>query len=205
MTAMTSARPARTRKEEVWLACRPKTCCYASVVVPSGRDVWRIARALETPPWSFLIYFPAHGPVRDAFRLGDGGFYRLALAKRRSRRTKTPPPCTFLLRTRAGDHRCGLGELRPAACRSFPSELRAGVLCVQAEGCTCRRWALADVEIAEETAAVQQRQAEAEEYCAVVARWNELSVGAAAPADFFDYCRFLLAAYDELAAGEEGA
>ena len=194
--------PPRTRKEEVWLACKPKTCCYTSIVVPSGRDIWRIARTLEVPPWSFLVYFGAPEPRRDAFRLGgDGGAYRLALAKQSSRRTKTPPPCTFLLRTRTGNHRCGLGDLRPAACKSFPSELIGGVLCMQAEGCTCHRWSLTDVDIAEETAAVQVRQAEAEEYCAVVAHWNALVAEAPPDAEpnFFDYCSFLMAAYDDLA------
>jgi hypothetical protein len=193
---------AHTRKEEIWLACAPKTCCYTSVVVPSGRDVWRIARALEAPPWTFLVYFPADRPRRDAFRLGsDGATYRLALAKRPTRRTKRPHPCIFLLRTRHGHHRCGLGELRPAACHTYPSELIGGVLCMQAEGCTCRHWSLADVDIDEETAAVRQRQVEAEEYCAVVAQWNEMTTTVppnAAP-DFFDYCTYLLAAYDALA------
>ena len=61
-------------------------------------------------------------PRGDAFALDRSERrYRLALAKRASR--KRQPPCTFLLRTRDGHHRCGLGELRPAACRAFPSDL----------------------------------------------------------------------------------
>ena len=194
-----------TRKEEIWLSCKQKTCCYAAFVIPSGRDVWRISRTLDAPPWTFLVYFQAPGPRRDAFLLQPGGpAFRLALAKGASRRTKRPPPCIFLLKTRQGHHRCGLGDGRPSVCKSFPSELVDGVLCVRPDsGCACRVWSLADVDIAEETAAVTLRQAESEEYCAVVARWNA-RVGAAPPDaqfDFFGFCDFLLETYDALAAG----
>jgi hypothetical protein len=129
----------------------------------------------------------------------------MALAKGKTRRTRTPAPCIFLLRTRNGYHRCGLGDLRPAVCRAFPSELVDGVLCMRPDpGCTCRTWSLADVEIAEEQERIAVRQEEGEEYCAVVARWNERVAAAPAAAFTFpDYCTFLLEAYD--AAPEAGA
>jgi hypothetical protein len=196
-----------TAKEAVWLACKEKTCCYTAVVVPTGRDVWRIARALDAPPWSFLIYFPSREPRRDAFALDrSGGTFRLALAKGPTRRTKSPPPCIFLLRTRGAYHRCGLGDLRPAVCRAFPSELVDGVLCVRPDtGCTCRTWSLADVEIAEEWERIASRQEEGEEYCEVVARWNaRVAAAPEAPGfSFLDYCTFLLETYDAVA--EAGA
>jgi hypothetical protein len=109
-------------------------------------------------------------------------------------------PCIFLLRTRAGSHRCSLGSLRPAACQSFPSELVDGVLCVRDNGeCTCRRWTLADVDIAEETARVETRQAEAVEYHQIVARWNAMveTTPDDARTDFVAYCEFLVQTYDE--------
>lgn len=204
--------PGLTRKEEIWLACKQKSCCYAAFVVPSGRDIWRIARTLDSPPWAFLVYFPAPAPRRDAFHLDQSGVaYRVALAKGATRRTKAPPPCIFLLRTRNGAHRCGLGALRPGVCKSFPSDLLGGVLYMQdGTGCACRTWSLADVDIAEETAAVTARRQDTAEYCEVVARWNARV--ATAPPDtqfsFFDYCEFLLEAYDALdaaPAGEDGA
>ncbi len=141
-------------------------------------------------------------PRRDAFLLTpDGPTFRLALAKGGGRRSKTAPPCIFLLRTRQGHHRCGLGDGRPAVCRSFPSVLVDGVLTLQADsGCTCRRWALPDVDIVEETVRVQTQQADVAEYCAVVATWNA-RVTAASPETvftFFDYCEALLDAYDAL-------
>jgi hypothetical protein len=191
------------RKEAIWLACRQKSCCHATVV-PTGRDVWRIARTLQAPPWSFLLYFETPIPRRDAFALdGSGRRYRLALGRGPARGRRTPPPCIFLMRTRSGHHRCSLGGLRPDICRSFPSELIGQVLCVRQDaGCVGHAWSLTDLDLAEETALVQAREEGAAEYCTVVARWN--ATVAAAPAgvafDFLDYCSFLLDAYDDLAA-----
>lgn len=191
-------------KEAAWLACKPKSCCYSAFVIPSGRDVWRISRILDVPPWAFLIYFPSPQPRPDSFTLDDSGKrFRLALSKQPSRRTKTPPPCIFLLRSRNGHHRCGLGDLRPDVCRSFPSEMVDGVLCMSKNsGCTCRVWALADVDIAEETERVETRQKTYKEYCEVVALWNA-QVAAEPPGtarSFFDYCNFVLETYDDIEA-----
>lgn len=198
--------PTISLKESTWLACKQKTCCYTSFVVVTGRDVWQISRILETPPWSFIVYFQSPQPRRDSFILDRSGrHFRLALAKQPSKRKKTPPPCIFLLKTRNGYHRCGLGDLRPQVCKSFPSEMVSGVLCVRNDaGCTCRTWSLTDVDIEEETARVEARQEEFEEYCAAVAAWNE-HVTHAPPEEtfsFFEYCNFLLNAYDEIESGQ---
>jgi hypothetical protein len=201
--------PTLTRKQATWLACKAKSCCYAAFVVPSGRDVWRISRALDAPPWTYLVYFSPPQPRRDAFCLDQSGRrFRLLFAKRASRRTKRPKPCIFLMRARDGSHRCGLGDLRPLGCQAFPAELVDGVVCVQpATGCACRPWALTDMEVAEELLILEARQRESEEYCTLVDAWNARV--AAAPAgtsfEFTDYCRYLLARYDELAAAEPEA
>jgi Fe-S-cluster containining protein len=191
-------------REATWLACSAKSCCHAALVVPTGRDVWRIARALEVPPWSFLRYFPTSQPVDDAFALDAGDRrYRLLLGKRESR--KKQPPCIFLTRTRHGHHRCGLGELRPAVCRSFPADLVGGVLCMANDlGCTCRTWTMVDVEVDEARAAVLRREAEAAEYRSLVAEWNRrIALGRPGQeTDFFAYCDFLIDAYDALAVRE---
>jgi hypothetical protein len=203
-TPQTASGPALSLKESIWLACKQKNCCYTAMVVPTGRDIWRIVRTLEAPPWSFLVYFRTPRPYRDAFLLDrNGPPYRLMLAKQPSRRTKEPAPCIFLLRTREGYHRCGLGELRPMVCQTFPVDMTDGILRIQGDtGCTCRAWALTDLGLARERALVEQRQADGEEYCAIVARWNE-QVEAAPPGTIFeigDFCDYLLAAYDQLAA-----
>ncbi len=197
---------AASRKEEIWLACRPKTCCYAATVIPTGRDVWRIARALQSPPWTFVRYFESPTPRRDAFLLDQSGRqFRLALAKQPSRRKKSPPPCIFLLKTNSGYHRCGLGDLRPRSCQAFPAELAREVVCINAAGCTCREWSLADIDITEERALLETRRLENEEYVtAVVARWNGVVTSAPADAhfEFVDYCEFILEAYDRISASE---
>ena len=195
---MTLANP--TRKESIWLACKEKSCCYASLVIPTGQDIWRIARTLETPPWSFLIYFQSPQPRRDSFILDRSGRqFRVALAKGPTRRTKSPPPCIFLVRTRSGDHRCGLGDLRPGVCRSFPSELVNGMVCVRPDsGCACRAWALHDVDIVEEMHTLVERQDDLEKYCTVVAHWNRRVAEAPAGSsfDFTEFCTYVLQAYD---------
>jgi Fe-S-cluster containining protein len=190
-------------KEQTWLACQEKTCCHLPLVVPTGRDVWRIARALDTPPWSFLRYFPTAEPRGDAFAIDQTDRrYRLVLAKRETARRKVKP-CIFLMRSRHGHHRCGLGDLRPASCKSFPSDLFGGVLCVRNDGgCTCRVWSLLDVDQADERALVERREVEADEYRAVVADWND-QVATAPPEariDFVSYCVYLLEVYDRIAA-----
>lgn len=195
--------PALTRKEATWLACKAKSCCYTPAVIPTGRDVWRIARALDAPPSTFLLYFPTARARRDAFVLDQSGQqFRIALGKASSRR-KSPPPCIFLLRTRTGHHRCGLGQLRPLVCRAFPADLVDGVLSLANGGrCVCHAWALSAVDIQEETALLAARQQDAEEYCAVVARWNAGVEAAPAGAayTFADFCEHVLAAYDHRAA-----
>ena len=187
-------------REAAWLACEAKSCC-AVPVIPTGRDVWRIARALEVPPWSFVRYFEAREPSADAFALDrDGARNRLVLAKQESE--QKPPPCIFLTSTRHGYHRCGLGGLRPGHCRSFPADLVGGVLCMRNDlGCTCRTWTMVDVDVAEARAAVLQRDAEVEEYRSVVAEWNRRCAAALAlgrEVDFFEFCEFLIDTYDEM-------
>ena len=196
-----------TRKEAAWLACKEKTCCYDAVVIPTGRDVWRIARTLDTPLQSFLLYFPTAQPRRDAFLLDHSGqAFRLALGKATGGRRRSSPPCIFLLRTRSGHHRCGLGDLRPLVCRALHADLVDGVLTLANDGrCACRNWTLADVDIAEEGALVRARQRDAEEYCDIVARWNRgvTSAPAGTSFTFGDYCAYLLGTYDTLAAQAE--
>lgn len=189
-------------KEALWLSCKQKTCCSTRIVLVTGSDVWRIARALDTEPWTFLAYYEV--PQRpDAFVLdASGQHYCLALAKRASRRTVTPAPCIFLVNTRDGYHRCGLGDLRPAACKSFPADIVDGVLCLTAaSGCSCRTWTHADIDLDEEIAVAEWRVAELRDYCTIVARWNERVVArthAEGELDLDDFCAFLMADRDQL-------
>jgi Fe-S-cluster containining protein len=187
-------------KEAIWLACKQKACCHTTIV-PTGRDVWRIARGLDVPLRSFLVYFESAVERRDAFHLDRSGRrFRLALARQPARRTGAAP-CIFLLHTRQRHHRCALGSLRPLLCRSYPANVADGIVRLDAEGCTCRSWSLADVDIAGERALVAERQAEAEEYCRVVAAWNAglPADPAEGSVDFGAYCEYLLTTYDSVA------
>jgi len=200
-----------SRKEAIWLGCKAKTCCHNGLVVPTGRDVWRISRTLDTPPWSFLQYFQSPTSRRDAFALDRSGrLFRLVLAKQPSRRTKTPSPCIFLMRTRDGDRRCGLGDLRPQVCKTFPVEVSNGILCVQPNhGCSCRSWSLVDVDMEEEQQLMEQRLSDAEEYHEVVEYWNAQVMDAPdeVQVDFVAFCEYLLQTYDDIegARAMEGA
>lgn len=195
-----------SRKEALWRACKPKTCCYVATVIPTGRDVWRISRALQAPPWTFARFFQSPTPKRDGFVFdGSGRQFRLALSKQPSRRRKTPAPCIFLMKNQSGSHRCSLGDLRPQSCQAFPAELTAGgVVCLNPAGCTCHAWNLADVEIAVERELVETRMQDNEEYVGVVHAWNARVAAApdGATFDFATYCEYLLEAYDEIAASD---
>jgi Fe-S-cluster containining protein len=197
--------PVVSRKESLWLSCKRKDCCHAGFVIPTGRDVWRIARALETPPWSFAMYFATAQARRDAFALDQSEKrYRIALGKRKPIRAKAPPPCIFLLRTRQGHHRCGLGDLRPSVCKSILTAERDGILYVENDaGCTCRDWSIVDVDVEDERSLLHTRQDDGDHYCAVVADWNKRVETAPSEQrfDFFQYCTYLLDTYDAIAAG----
>jgi Fe-S-cluster containining protein len=187
-------------KEATWLACKQKACCHTTIV-PTGHDMWRIARGLDVPPLSFLMYFESSVERRDAFHLDQSGRrFRLALAHQPTRRRATPAPCIFLLRTRQGHHRCALGPLRPMVCRSYPAQVADGILYLDAGACTCGAWSLAGIDMAAGRALVDTRQAEAEVYCRVVAAWNaRVATGPEEAIEFGMYCEYLLTSYDRIA------
>lgn len=187
----------RSTAEMRWLACREKHCCRGPVVVPTGADVWRIARSLGVPPTAFLRFFESREGRRDAFALDQSARrFRLMLARRPGREAPERRPCTFLLKTRSGARRCALGSARPLVCRSFAAELLEGVLVARRDpGCRCGPWTLADLDAVADRALVERRQADAARYVALVEAWNGLAV-AGEPAGFERFCEFLLAAYD---------
>jgi Fe-S-cluster containining protein len=95
-----------------FLRCGEKTCCTVRTVEIDVGDAARIARLLDVPLHTFATQ-------RERITLakrpdGAGGGER----------------CIFLLRLGDGTPRCGLGESRPAPCRTFPHD-----------GCTCGEYA----------------------------------------------------------------
>jgi hypothetical protein len=148
------------------------------------------------------MYFQTPVPRRDAFALDRGERrFRLALGKNPKLESDGRMGCIFLLRTRTGEHRCGLGGLRPMGCRVFPCELRDGEVAIQSDhGCVCLQWSLADIDTVAERPLLEARVAEAEVYCGLVARWNaqveDLPDGDGR--GFDQYCEYLLDAYDRM-------
>lgn len=192
---------APSSRELLWLACREKTCCHTTRVIVSGRDMWRIARAIEAAPWEFTVYGEAVEGAVDGFQLVHGGpAYQVILAKRGKVGPKGAP-CFFLWKLADGHAQCGLGQLRPQVCQSYPALLVDDLLCVESSACTCRRWSLLDLDEARDRAQIRQMLAEAEEYSQIVADWNErLSPGGPART-YPEFCAFVLALYDRLAGG----
>jgi Fe-S-cluster containining protein len=189
-----------TLREILWLTCKQKRCCYSSLVLVTGRDVARIAGALHTQPATFLIYFSSPQPTHDSFYLAPEGVpYRLALAKGASARKNTSPPCIFLVRTRDKHHRCGLGDLRPMTCQTFPLETAGGQVYVTEEtGCTCRAWNLADSELADERPMLARRVDEYAEYCAMLQGWNGMvaQLDEGVSLQFEHFCAYLMRWYE---------
>jgi hypothetical protein len=210
MTLAISCPP--SRKDALFLHCREKTCCSTCIVYPTGHDLWRIATALGVAPWVFSRAEPAADDAPDGFALDRSGRrYRVALSKK-PRRRKGLSPCTFLVSMPDGSACCGLGALRPLACRVFPSAMTAGVLCVADGGaCTCRAWSLADVDPEHECELIARDTAAKVFYFKAIAEWNSFVERAAEEPGFSypDFCRYLLDLYAQRAArlngGDDGS
>jgi Fe-S-cluster containining protein len=190
---------AASAKEHLWLSCREKTCCSFYNVFPTGHDIWRIATQLRMPPWSFTTPLQAAAEAEDGIVLSpDGSRFRVALAKQT---TEEPfPPCVFLMKLSHDAARCGLGELRPRPCHSFPSMLADGLLYLMNDGgCSCRTWSLADVDVDHETELLAEEQRERIIYQKVIASWNEYVSGTGdVNLSYRDFCRYLLDIYTSI-------
>jgi Fe-S-cluster containining protein len=178
------------------LRCREKHCCTFYAVYLTGDEIVRVARTLDTPPWTFTIAVPTADAADDAFALDHSTLrYRAALTKLPDGAERER--CIFLLRLSDGTARCGLGESRPAPCRSFPSELHEGELRVSAAGCTCRDWSLDDIDVESDRALLLAESHARAEYAGLVRNWNAHVAAATVsePFAYQDFCRFLLDQY----------
>ena len=105
--------------------------------------------------------------------------------------------CVFLARLGDGTTRCGLGALRPAACRVFPARDDGGAILLEAAGCTCD-WTGVAIDDAARRELAELREAR-KRYAGVVARWNAYVLSQVGSAKLVprDFGRFLLDAYPE--------
>lgn len=191
-----------TSKEERWLTCAQKRCCWTTIVYPTGADIHRIATALFVPPWHFTAPLSAPDDAPDGFALDRSKRrYRAALAKGAPLRDGAAP-CVFLIATQDGTARCGLGDLRPGPCKSFPSYLIDGELAVAQGVCTCREWSVDDIDDpAREKALLMAEADERATYARVIQNWNAFVADNRDDDvyEYADFCRYLLDAYAQMA------
>jgi len=105
------------------------------------------------------------------------------------------PFCTFLIRAPDRAARCGLGEGRPATCRSFPAQLVDNKIEFETSGCTCDWSSVAPDE--DDVELLRGEERARDRYADVVATWNGYvakltETGALTHQDF---CRYLMDAY----------
>ncbi len=191
---MTIATPLST-KELLWLGCRDKTCCHGTKVIVTGADLFRIVTALDIAPWDAVVYAEAPPKAPDGFLLSRGGpRYQLVLAKR-GRVGRRGAPCAFLWKLADGHAQCGLGELRPLVCRSYPATIIDGMLAASSPACTCRQWSVADLDGDADRHRLDAMLMEAAEYATVVDEWNAAVPDPPEAHTFAAFCDHVVGAY----------
>jgi Fe-S-cluster containining protein len=189
------------RKDEICLLCQHRVCCYHYKVSLTGHDVWRIVKTFDLPSWAFTSYTEAEPDREEGFLLDQSGTrYELVLAKTAEPRRHSG--CVFLVKTNDGEHRCGLGDLRPDQCRLYPvyfSDGLAGII-NDPDGC-CRTWSLAEIDIEEERQASIQYQKQSLEYRHIVNSWNRrVWENETREFSFYEFCAYLENRYASLSA-----
>ena len=187
----------RTTKDALFLGCKEKACCSWYSVTLSGADVYRIWRSTGLDPIAFCVYADARKSSDTWFALEPRGTpYQLMLAKRGTAETASRPPCVFLWRLPDGHAQCGLGDVKPGVCRTFPSLLVNGVLCTgDRAGCTCSFPMLASADRAEEIRRLRSAESEMSEYRDLLDQWNARLDAANRPWTFDEFLSWLLEAY----------
>jgi len=162
------------QKQAICSGCRSRMCCYHYRVSITGYDLWRISQTLDVPAARFVAYGPADPDSPTGFLLLAGGErYELVLAKTADLRRHGG--CVFLVKTRSGIHRCGLGELQPDACAIYPAFIQEdGLLRVvhDPDGCW-RSWSAHELDPERERRRFESHDEHQKEYAAIVGEWNE--------------------------------
>lgn len=180
------------RRESICAGCDRRLCCYHYRVTITGFDLWRISKTLDVPARQFVMYTKPAEAGGASFLLAPGGdAFELVLAKTAEPRRRGG--CLFLVRTRGGAHRCGLGELRPDACARYPAYFQEdGLLRVinNPDGCW-RSWSVHELDPGEERRRHEEHERHKEEYRGIVAEWNAKVDRGRRTYRFADYCDYL--------------
>ena len=173
----------RSRRAYAWLSCREKACCRRGADITDA-DIARIAAGLGVEASHLVTPEDAGDEDPAAIALGPGPRVKLRL-------TTTARGCVFLVRTRSGAGRCGLGDLAPAACRIFPADPARPDPGVRPEpGCECRSWTDTDLDGDELATPVRAAHDELIGWHDRIARWNADNAGADG-LDLADFLRHL--------------
>jgi Fe-S-cluster containining protein len=159
--------------------CRTRECCSHFMITLTGEDVVRISQTLKIAPIQLAqaTALPNADP-QHGFVLKPGGAPLHLTLRKQKVRTKLKP-CAFLLSLEGGRKLCGLGDLRPSQCQTFPV-LQGGSLSddevaprlYRGPGCW-RTWHLGELDLIAESAALLQQRAAQRAYAVHVATWNE--------------------------------
>ena len=180
------------------LTCREQLCCYYYNITPTGADIWRIVSAMHLDPSDFLRYYETSEPAQGRFMLSPNGAFCVMTLLKRTLPEPLPSPCIFLLRSNDGASRCGLGDLRPAECLTFPVYRdgdRVEIL-REPEGCV-KSWSPEEIDAAEEEVQLKQQEDEDETYGEIVAHWNGYVRTSGEERTFPEFCAYLLNCYAE--------
>jgi Fe-S-cluster containining protein len=182
-----------SHREKICLACSQKTCCSYYVVHLTGRDVRRIAQALQLFPADFVRYYEPQKGGEELFRLSpEGPRYALMLAKRELPEA-LGAPCVFLVRTNDGQARCGLHDLRPLQCQVYPVFVEGDTVMLinDVPGCA-RAWSYGDIDLDAEQARCDRLKAFEAEHMEMVREWNRRILEEGVTRCFEDFCTYLL-------------
>ncbi len=182
-------------------------CCRGYHVVLTGGDAFRIARGLALPPNDFceLRWL---GEEQGRYRILLNGlpgaeprYYRLALRRLPGDHPRYEKRCNFLL-TVGERGRCGIYDLRPAVCRTYPTGLGDdGAVHLEAGGQYCPEpWSLERIDVPAFRLRHQHRDRQIALWDALVDGWNARLRADAEAVGHSVFYRFLLDAYTDIAA-----
>jgi Fe-S-cluster containining protein len=185
--------PPVSYRERICLSCRDKTCCSYYTVTVRAQDLLRIARNMQLAPSDFLSYHALPEGERGGFLLDPAGPGCALTLMRRSFPGDTAAPCIFLLRTNDQHGRCGLGDLRPGQCRTYPSYFADSFVAVAhfPAGCV-RTWSYGDMDLEEERKKLRHARAEEAVHEALVEEWNQRVRSEGRERSCDEFCTFLV-------------
>lgn len=170
-----ATKPAASEPEYPCVTCIAE-CCRNYLVPVTGLDVYRIYRSLGLDPGQFTAYQQlASGKV--GFRLEDSALrYTMLLAKDQQHGRASEGWCVFWLPLGKSVGRCGIYQLRPRVCRTYPARLENGTVQLPMR-CLKTTWN-ADVPGAPWQARAEREDAERRIDDIVNQRWNSFDPAA---------------------------